>query len=275
MHSTERLIFAIRHHRFLQQADWLWKFMRPLYDRVSSFTGRKGLVRVINGTDTIRVAWWQRGHLEEYEPDVWQSLMSQVNVGDRIADVGAFVGLYAIALAKRVGASGRIFAFEPDPANYDILQEHVRLNDVAGNIELVKAAVGASEGVLQFSSLASQSHIEMSNEGSAPVEGAYEVKAVTLDSMFAADGLDILKIDVEGFEEMVLQGGTRLLADAERKPRVIFVEVHPYAWPPIGTTSESLLETLRKFDYEVKHINGERVERIEEYGEVIAYRITP
>ncbi len=243
-----------------------------MYDRASSIAGRKGLVRVINGTDTVRVAWWQRNNSEVYEPDVWQSLMSQVRPGDRIADVGAFVGLYAIALAKRVGTTGRVFAFEPDRANYADLQEHIKLNDAASNTEAIQAAVGAEESHVQFVSNGIESHLVAGENGGAPIEGAYEVKCVTLDSMFAESGLDILKIDVEGFEEDVLKGASRLFKDAARKPRVIYVEVHPYAWPPIGTTSESLLETLRTSGYTVKHVNGETVERIEEYGEVVAYK---
>jgi hypothetical protein len=50
------------------------------------------------------------------------------------------------------------------------------------------------------------------------------------------------------------------------------MEVHPYAWQGTGTTSESLLELLDDCNYQVQDLAGKSIERIEEYGEVIAYR---
>jgi len=51
--------------------------------------------------------------------------MSDVQCGDTVVDVGSYVGLYSIAIANRIGASGRVLAFEPDPQSFAVLQTHV------------------------------------------------------------------------------------------------------------------------------------------------------
>ena len=89
---------------------------------------------------------------------------------------------------------------------------------------------------------------------------------------FGRARLDILKIDVEGYEERVIAGAKGLLEDGHRGPRAIFIEVHPYAWQATGTTSRSLLGMLEDCNYQIQDLAGKPVERIEEYGEVIAYR---
>jgi FkbM family methyltransferase len=53
-------------------------------------------------------------------------------------DSGANIGLYAIALARRVGTGGRVHAFEPEPANFRTLDRHCRLNGSPGKSFFVR-----------------------------------------------------------------------------------------------------------------------------------------
>src|SRR5215813_1588221 len=117
MNSIERLCIASRHSRHLEGMSWLWNLARPLYNKTIETFGKSGLERVINGTDRLLVSPKVRGVTEEYEPEVWRSLMAEIKPGDTVADVGAFIGIYTVTLAKRVGKSGRVIAFEPDDAN--------------------------------------------------------------------------------------------------------------------------------------------------------------
>jgi hypothetical protein len=75
---------------------------------------------------------------------------------------------------------------------------------------------------------------------------------------------------VEGYEELVLQGARGLLSDHLRRPRAIYIEVHPYAWSGPGTTSDSLLNLLQEHAYAVYFLTGEPVDKIDRYGEIIA-----
>jgi hypothetical protein len=93
-----------------------------------------------------------------------------------------------------------------------------------------------------------------------------------LDSVFAGDRIDILKIDVEGFEEGVLKGASELLSDRERGPRIIYIEVHPFAWGEVRTTSETLLTLLTNYGYRIEDLSGTVVSYVERYGEIVARR---
>src|SRR2546423_5238158 len=202
MQLAEKICTTLRHTDFLVHADWMWDRVRPFYNQVLTFTGRRGLERVINGTDRVLVTPALRAVPEVYEPEVWHSLMSEVKAGNIVADVGVYIGLYSIALAQHVGPSGRVFAFEPDPANYEIARQHLALNGVSDRVDLTQAAVGAKAGQVAFSAAAESGHVL----ASAPDEHACTVACVTLDETFAGRRLDVLKVDVEGYEEMVLRG---------------------------------------------------------------------
>ncbi len=223
---------------------------------------------MINGTDALRVLPRFRGVTERYEPEVWKHMMAQVQPADTVVDVGAYIGLYTMALARRVGPLGRLVAFEPDPDSFSALEAHCRLNGLQASVTLVRAAVGDKDGAVSFKpGRASESHISCAfDNGSSVVPG------VRLDTVFADSRVDILKIDVEGYEEAVMRGGRRLLQDHNRKPRVIYIEVHPYAWRSMGTTSESLLDLLTCCSYEVSDLYGHPVKEFRSYGEIVAHR---
>lgn len=269
MNAVESFCIAARHNRYLARAGWLWDLVRPVYNGVLAVAGRRGLRRVINGSDTILVSPAFRGFPEVYEPEVWACLMSEVKKGDVVADVGAYVGVYTVCVANRIGSTGRMIAFEPDPKNAAILTDHVRLNGLEDRVKIVAAAVGSHNGFVEFSSNQSESHVSLA-ESDHSTSNLQRVPAVTLDHIFANDKLDVLKIDVEGFEEMVLRGAENLLTDPSRCPRTIFIEVHPYAWPELGVSSDSLLSFLNETGYHVKTLSGDVAQRIESYGEVIA-----
>jgi FkbM family methyltransferase len=209
-----------------------------------------------------------RGITETYEAEVWKHLMAHVQRGDRAADVGAFIGLYSIALAKRIGTPGHVTAFEPDLENFAALQTHCRLNGVADRISLIHGAVADEDGAVAFKpGRSSESRLSVAGEN-----GQAAVHCTRLDTVFAKSRLDLLKIDVEGWEEPVLRGGMALLQDPRRKPRAIYIEVHPFAWPMVGTSSDSLLDLLTRCDYEVADLEGRPVTHIQDYGEIVASR---
>src|SRR5438105_13528689 len=96
MHLAEKLCISIRHSQHLKRASWLWNGVRPLYVKTLAVAGRRGLKRVINGTDNILVSPKYRGVSEVYEPDVWRVLMGELRSGDIVADVGTYIGLYTV-----------------------------------------------------------------------------------------------------------------------------------------------------------------------------------
>ncbi len=262
--KLDRAVRGVRHGR-LEDKMWLWDRVRPAYKLGLSVFARKGLVRVVNGTDRLRVAPRFGVLPETYEPELWTHLMDGLRPGDTVADVGANVGLYSVAAAQRVGPSGRVSAFEPDAENFEGLRENVALNGVRDRVEVLGAAVGATDGTAQFAAgRGLESRITTSVGAGEPVE------LMCLDSVFADRRVDVVKIDVEGFEAEVIKGATGLLRDPQRRPRRIYIEVHPSARAEYGFDDTTLLTELTTAGYQVRNLAGEEVDRVEELGWVVA-----
>jgi len=270
MNILERTSVAIRHAPALERADWLWDRVRPAYDRMlATVARRRGLERVINGTDRFRLSALSRGFVAEvYEPAIWARVMREVRVGDHVVEVGASLGLYALAFAGRVGASGDVRAFEPDPDSASALEANVRINGWQDRVTVIRAAVGQSSGEVRFAAgHGLESRIETRPDAR---DAAITVPMVTLDEALSSRQIDVIKIDVEGFEQQVIEGARAILTDGRRRPRAILVELHPLAWPEIGTTSASLLGLLDEMGYRVEDISGAPVSSIGKYGHLIA-----
>ena len=256
MNLLERASIAIRHAPALERADWLWDRVRPAYDRVlSTMVRASGVERVINGTDRFRLSAQSRGFIaEEYEPLVWRRVMREVRTGDHIVEVGASIGLYALAFAGRVGAAGHVTAFEPDPESASALEANIRVNGWQDRITTIRAAVGKSSGQVRFAAAHGlESRIETRPEA---CDGVITVPMTTLDDALGGNRIDVIKIDVEGFEQQVIEGARNVLTKERARPRVILVEVHPFAWLETGTTSASFLELLPGMGYRVEDMKG-------------------
>jgi FkbM family methyltransferase len=159
-----------------------------------------------------------------YEEKFHNEISAQLRQGDLVWDVGANVGFYTKLFAQRAGSTGRVFAFEPVPATYEELcrqtrdypwvkNEQIALSDIDGSSRMV---VGKSDTV---------GHLERF-VGEATTGTSVEVPVMRGDSYWATSGItpNVLKIDVEGFEEEVLAGMKSLLAAPEL--RAVFLEVH-------------------------------------------------
>ena len=134
-------------------------------------------------------------------------------------DIGANVGLYALAFSRTAGPTGKVFAFEPMPENVARLRKHLDLN-AATNVQVVAAAVGETPGVLRMAPG------EFNSEFHVASEGGVEVPALTLDGWQAerhAPLPAVVKIDVEGFEAEVLRGGARCFREGSP---TIFLAIH-------------------------------------------------
>lgn len=129
-------------------------------------------------------------------------------------DIGAHVGLWSWFMAKDFG---KVIAFEPMPEHADCWRENMA---DAANVELHRIALGnRAEDV----SIATRTADSSGDTGIEPSGSGISVPMVTLDS-FALDGIDLIKMDCEGFEVFVCQGGVETL---KRNRPVVIVEQKP------------------------------------------------
>lgn len=265
MTYIENIAKKIRHSKLLKNASWLWKLIRPIYEMFIRNKYRHGLDRKINGEDKLKIVPSLRNVIsEKHEPEVWQSITSEVKEGDVIIDIGAHVGVYTISLAKRVRLDGKVIAFEPDPENFKYLEKQIRLNGVRSRVRLMQMAVSSESGIVEFlSGISEESRVYNGKEK------GQKVQTLSLDDIDKVDNVDIVKIDVEGHEKKVLLGGKGVLSGTNR-PKLLYREMHTGGWE--NEKGSELVEILSDYGYSVKDLNGGRVRKIDSYGVIVAYR---
>ena len=143
-------------------------------------------------------------------------LGSMIAPGDVVADIGANVGAYTKQLSSLVGQNGRVHAFEPVPANYDILQAVVRKGRLT-NVQLHALALGAviEEREIAIPNLGGFTGYYWAHVAK-PGEHGEKISVSTLDEVRKStkiDRLDFIKCDVEGFELEVIRGARQTLED--------------------------------------------------------------
>ena len=91
---------------------------------------------------------------QEYEPETVHEFLNVLQQGDVVVDVGAHIGFYSLLAADKVGEKGHVYAFEPAPATFEILNANISIN-AFDNITAVKKAVTDKSGVAQMHLLGS------------------------------------------------------------------------------------------------------------------------
>ena len=141
--------------------------------------------------------------------------------GQRAIDIGANHGVYALSMAKAVGAGGRVWAFEPASAVARLLEQSIALNGF-DQLKLRGEAMSNQVGIAEMS-VSSNSELNTLVLSSNPTGATETVALTTLDAcmvLYEWEGVAFLKIDAEGEEERILQGGRRFLA--EFSPLVLY-----------------------------------------------------
>lgn len=216
--------------------------MRPYY-----FLGNgRGLTRLSTNevffvdTDAHDISTWiiLGGVWETFVDDI---LCALVRPGDTVLDVGANMGYYTIKMAARVGPEGRVFSFEPNPRLFRLVSDNLRINGFDGWGVATNAAAGAAKGVSTLTFERNYPGGGMvglpSTYATTDVQDRIDVDVVRIDDVVPADQpVHLIKIDVEGFEPLVLQGMQAVLA---RSPdAAIVTEVNYQQWSQHGDPAE-------------------------------------
>jgi FkbM family methyltransferase len=184
-------------------------------------------------------------YLGMFERGTRNALKALVKPGSVVLDIGANIGVHTMLLAELVGASGRVLSFEPSEYGVRKLRRNLGLNpELAGRVTPVHCFLGATEGaavpdgIFSRWPLADSKGVHQKHLGLAmPTNGA---PGRTIDGILAelgARSVQLVKMDVDGFESEVLRGARALLSS-----RPIFVlELSPYVLDERGSSLEELL----------------------------------
>ncbi len=173
-----------------------------------------------------------------WETNVDKVLMAYVTPGMTVVDIGAHFGYYTVKLGGRVGAAGRLFAFEPNPEVNVVCQENIKINQLHSRAVLHKVALGDRDAVATLTRPSSD--ITSANLlGDKDADYSVEVQVRRLDDLIPADtSIDLIKLDAEGYEKRILDGSVATLA---RSPRcAIMIELGLERWER-GATLDDLI----------------------------------
>jgi FkbM family methyltransferase len=166
--------------------------------------------------------------LGTYEPHLIQAIQDFCREGMVIYDLGANIGYVSLVFAKAVGRSGKVYAFEPLPANIARITEHINLNSFEDIVNLVPCAASDREGSEEF--LVHENPAMGKLKGSTgkdyPYVDGVEVRSLRIDDFVYRDRHpkpDLIKIDIEGGGVKAMTGLGQLLSNGRPK---VFMELH-------------------------------------------------
>jgi len=183
----------------------------------------------------------EEGIWEPYETSLALALLRE---GDVFVDVGANIGYFSIVAGSVVGASGRVFAFEPDPQNCALLQRNVHLNTMEDRVEVSAAGLSDRQSRAQL-------FLSEDNYGDHQLYPDDEGRGCVSVSLYngsdylaqRTDKLRLLKIDTQGSEAQVITGLLPFLQKL-REPAQILIELTPFSLKTAGSSGRELIELL-------------------------------
>jgi FkbM family methyltransferase len=170
-----------------------------------------------------------------------------------VFDIGAHHGVYAVLAAKRVGARGRVVAFEPSPVECRRLRLHLWMNRIS-SVKVESVALSSTTGQAEFfrvlEGYKGRSGLRFPRfpDRPSPVQ-AMQVSVTTLDEYINQqhfERVDLMKIDAEGAELEILRGSSRLLSTV--RP-IALCEVWDYVTGPWGHRARDVACYLQGLGY--------------------------
>lgn len=197
---------------------------------------------------TLTRAVIRRGYWEPLETEVFRGLLKP---GALVIDIGANFGYYALTAANAIGPEGLVIAFEPHPEVFALLDANRALLP-QNNLLTVQAGLGSVDGAMEI-------HTDAANPGGhsfyvwnlrAAEGSSHSVQVRALDSFLSEKipdrPVDVVKIDVQGFEMEVLRGATGTI---EKDHPMVLCEVTPGALRRAGSGLKELLGFFQMRDY--------------------------
>jgi FkbM family methyltransferase len=203
---------------------------------------RDGAIVVLNPNDPVVSGALA---LRVYEKTETRFFKSACKPGMTFLDVGANIGLYTALALPRIGSTGRVVALEPDRESFEYLRKTVIANH-ADNVTCIRKAAADCSGVLKL-------FVSENNRGDNRLydnelsTGSYDVEVAPMDLLLEELGItavDLVKIDVQGFEGRVLRGMRETIA---RSPNLtILMEFWPHGLQCAQTDPAELLTDLQE-----------------------------
>jgi FkbM family methyltransferase len=186
-------------------------------------------------------------------------LLHFLRTADLFVDIGANVGAYTVLASGVVQC--RTIAFEPGPEAYERLQLNIHLNHLAGLVKCHAQALSNSSGVAAFTrNLDTLNHIIPPSSENAVSDKGFAIPTITMDAALAGQHPTLMKIDVEGHESFVIDGGPLALADASLQALIVEINENCERY---RVTQESVFDRIAQYGFRPCEYNPLKRELIE------------
>jgi FkbM family methyltransferase len=195
------------------------------------------------------------GSFEEREIAFFETLLEPLPT-PIILDIGANIGVHSLSWAA-AKPNATIFAFEPSPSVYPLLQKNVQSNALLQTIKVFQTALSNESGKATFYQCEDSAYSSLKNTKRKAVVENFTVNMTTVDDFVQSQGIDhidLIKIDVEGFEYEVIQGARNTLQSIA--PR-LFVEI--YGGTDSNMDPEGTIKYLCDLGYKAFHLKDGRL----------------
>jgi FkbM family methyltransferase len=225
--------------RSIRYAVHRWLLRRPYLLADASVGGLRFWVKT---EDAIGRHLYKDGWLEKECTRALLRVLA-LRTGDVVIDVGANIGWYALVIDRSAPPGVDIYAFEPDPGNFDLATRNIALNGARG-VHLVECALSDSAGTRTLYRYPDKNR---GRHSLLPIHAGDQIsiETTTLDLFWAEAGLGdrvprFIKIDIEGYELFALKGARRVL---EQCPMVL-LEYSPRYMRAAGIDPAALPELM-------------------------------
>ena len=220
-------------------------FLRLIYQRVRRYKPQSKVVNIsggiLNGKNFILDPLLHPDMANGSYDDFFWNYLSKIDMKDKdVYEIGAHIGFHTLCFSALVGSKGKVISFEPNPFNRARLMQNLSLNsNLKERVKLIDKAVSNITGKINFNF---SSNVDDGSSSGSFISGAHvpssqelyenigfqnmDVETTTIDDFFVAEKSDcpsIIKIDVEGAENFVLEGALKLIS---LKKTVFLIEIH-------------------------------------------------
>jgi FkbM family methyltransferase len=199
--------------------------------------------------DTHISRWVEQHGRLDCDGQTLPRILEIIKPGDTVIDVGAFIGDHTAAYLRRVGEKGRVLAFEPNPDAFECLKRN------CPEAEAYNVALGEKDnfrlGLLHCDLNAGASSLCGESYGH-PVEISSIDKNLCDWGKWFIDSVNLIKIDVEGYEMKVLRGAKNTI---EKFHPHLVIEINHGALQRAGTSAQEIYDFLIAFGYKFRPID--------------------
>lgn len=207
-----------------------------------------------------------------FEQDTCRLFERFIDKGMTVVDVGANIGFYSLLAAQKVGPTGRVYAFEPEPANFALLRKNIVLNGYTNITPFPKALTERNGRIaLYLSTQGSGSHSIYRDQ--AVGNENVEVESVSFDDFWESEGrpeIGFIKMDIEGAEAAALEGMKHFLQSTPRL--TLIAEFFPGALRASGIEPDSYLRRLSSLGFQIQVLMREKLPPLESVNMGSLYR---